>query len=111
MSNITHVTDETFQDEVINSDIPVLVDFWAIWCGPCKAVAPIIETISEEYSGKLKIVKVDVDENPATAAKFKIRAIPTMLFFNGSEEPVDHILGATSKALITETIDDVLDKI
>ena len=90
----TAVTDATFQDEVLNSDQPVLVDFWATWCGPCRAIAPVIEDLAKEYDGRAKVVKLDVDNNPQAAAQFQIRSIPTLLFFKDGR-PVDQMIGGS----------------
>jgi thioredoxin 1 len=79
----TQVSDTSFDEEVLNADVPVLVDFWAEWCGPCRAVAPLLEEISDEMQGKVKIVKLNVDENPSTTAKYGVRSIPTMILFKG----------------------------
>ena len=97
------VTDSSFDDEVLKSDIPVLVDFWAPWCGPCRAMGPVIDELSEEYQGQVKISKMNVDENPATPSKFGIRAIPTLILFNKGEV-AEQITGAVSKSSIKEMI-------
>ena len=103
----TAVTDATFDAEVKQSDIPVVVDFWAEWCGPCRQIGPALEEISEEMAGKVKIVKINVDENPEAAAKFNVRGIPTILAFkNGSIEATK--VGALSKSQLTEFMDALL---
>ncbi|NPB09871.1 MAG: thioredoxin [Thermodesulfobacteria bacterium] len=104
---VVHVTDQNFEKEVLQSDIPVLVDFWAAWCGPCRAIAPIIEELAEEYAGKLKVCKMNVDENPITPGKFGIRAIPTLIFFKNGQ-PVDMITGAVAKSTIENVIQRLL---
>jgi len=96
MSNLTQVTDATFQDIVLNSDKPVLVDFWAEWCGPCRAVGPILEQIASENGDKIQIVKLNVDENPETAAKYHITSIPAMKVYKGGEV-VKSVTGAKPK--------------
>jgi thioredoxin 1 len=102
--NITHTSDANFQDDVINSDTPVLVDYWAEWCGPCKAVAPVLAEIAEEYDGKIIIAKLNVDENNQTPPKYGIRGIPTMLLFkDGVVEATK--MGALSKAELSAFID------
>lgn len=101
---IVHVTDSSFETDVLQSDIPALVDFWAEWCGPCKMIAPILDEISAEYAGQIKVCKVDVDSNPETAAKFNVRGIPTLLVFkNGAVEATK--VGALSKSQLIEFVD------
>ena len=101
------VTDTSFADEVLGSDKPVLVDFWAIWCGPCKMVAPILEEIASEH-GEIKIAKIDIDANPNTAREYQIMSIPTMILFS-DKKPVKQIVGAKSKAALLEDLADYLD--
>lgn len=104
---IAYVTDDTFEGEVINSEGTVLVDYWADWCGPCKMIAPILDEIAEEYDGKLKVAKLNIDENPNTPPKYGIRGIPTlMLFKNGNVEATK--VGAVSKSQLTAFIDSNL---
>jgi thioredoxin 1 len=103
----TPVTDATFADEVLNSDKPVLVDFWAEWCGPCKMVGPVLEEISTEHGDKIKIVKLNVDENPATARNYQVMSIPTMSVFSGGQV-VKSIVGAKPKAAILRDLDGLL---
>ena len=86
MSNLLHSSEQTFENDVLKSELPVLVDFWAEWCGPCKVVGPIIEDLSKVYEGKMRFVKVDVDQNAELAAKYGIQGIPTLLFFKGGQE-------------------------
>jgi len=105
--NIVSVTDSTFQDEVLKSDVPVLVDYWAEWCGPCKMIAPVLEEIADEYEGKLKIAKLNIDENQQTPPRFNIRGIPTlMLFKNGDVDSTK--VGALSKSQLTAFLDSNL---
>ena len=102
--HIQHVTDDTFEAEVLQSQSPVLVDYWAEWCGPCKAIAPTLEEVAKEYSGKLKVAKVNVDENQEIPKKYGIRGIPTlMLFKNGNIEATK--VGALSKSQLTAFLD------
>ena len=105
MSNIIETDDSNFESEVLKSDIPVIVDFWAPWCGPCKAIAPILEQISDEQGDKIKIVKVNVDDNQKYAADFGIRSIPTLLIFNKGELK-NQIVGSIPKAEIEKFIVD-----
>lgn len=105
--NITHVTDATFETEVLNSDTPVLVDYWAEWCGPCKAIAPILDDVAKEYGGRLRVAKLNIDDNMATPGKYGIRGIPTlMLFKNGAVEATK--VGALSKSQLSAFIDSNL---
>jgi len=104
---IVHVTDATFDSEVLKADGPVLVDFWAEWCGPCKMIAPILDDVSKDYAGKLRVAKLNIDENPGTPPKYGIRGIPTlMLFKNGNVEATK--VGAVSKSQLTAFIDSNL---
>ena len=97
------VNDAGFDAEVLKSDLPVLVDFWAPWCGPCRAIAPVIDELTQEFEGKVAIMKMNVDENPATPSKFGIRAIPTLILFKDGEV-VDQSTGAVSKSSIKDMI-------
>jgi thioredoxin 1 len=97
------LTDDNFNAEVLNSDIPVLVDFWATWCGPCIAIAPTIEALSTEYEGRVKVGKVDVDENQGVAAQYGIRSIPTLMVFKNGEV-VDQIIGGVPKKVLVERL-------
>lgn len=101
------VTDATFDAEVKNSDIPVVVDFWAEWCGPCKMIAPVLDEIAEEYQGKLKVCKVDVDANPDIPPKFGIRGIPTLIVFKDGNAEATKV-GALSKSQLIDFIKDVV---
>jgi thioredoxin 1 len=97
------ITDANFAKEVEQSDVPVLVDFWAVWCGPCRMIAPIVEELAGEFQGKAKIGKLDVDNNPGVATKFGIRSIPTILIFKGGQL-ADQIVGAVPKGVIVEKL-------
>ncbi|HIG47527.1 MAG TPA: thioredoxin [candidate division Zixibacteria bacterium] len=107
MVHPTQITDDQFESEVIKSSTPVLVDFWAEWCGPCKAIAPTLEEIAGDYDGRLKVVKVDVDENRQSATQYGIRSIPSLLLFKDGAE-VDRIIGALPKKQLMEKIDSHL---
>ena len=100
----TQISDATFDSLVLKSELPVLLDFWAPWCGPCRAVGPIIDELAEEYEGRVIIAKINVDETPTTPTKFRIRAIPTMILFKGGEA-VEQVTGAVTKASIKEMLD------
>ena len=106
MSEI-QLTDDGFDKDVVQSLEPVLVDFWAPWCGPCRMLAPIIEELAKEYSGKIKVGKINTDEQPNSASRFKISAIPTLLFFKGGKV-VEQLVGVHSKAEIKKTLDSLL---
>jgi thioredoxin 1 len=107
MSNIIHLSDDTFQKEVIESSIPVLVDYWAEWCGPCKMIAPILDDLVSEYDGKLKIAKLNIDENPQTPSKFGIRGIPTLMIFKDGNPEATKV-GALSKSQLAAFIDSTI---
>ena len=105
--NIINVTDSTFEQEVLSSEIPVLLDYWAEWCGPCKMIAPILNDIADEYSGKIKVAKLNIDENPGIPAKFGVRGIPTLMIFkSGSVEATK--VGAMSKSQLSAFIDSTI---
>ena len=104
MSAYVTGTDDNFESEVLHSDQPVLVDFWATWCGPCRTIAPTIEEIASDYDGKAKVVKLDVDNNPQTAMKYGIRSIPSLLFFKDGK-PVDQMVGVVPKKVLAEKLD------
>ncbi len=105
--NIIQVTDDTFEEQILNSDLPSLVDFWAAWCGPCRAIAPVIDELADQYDGQIKVAKMNVDENPKTPGKYGIRAIPTLILFKGGDV-ANQITGAVSKSHIEEAIKKVV---
>ena len=107
MAKAIEVTDSTFEQEVLQSQQPVLVDFWAAWCGPCRAVAPIVEEIAGDYEGKLKVMKLDVDDNPRTASAYGVQSIPTLLVFKDGK-PAERIIGAVPKKVIVDKLQSVM---
>ena len=107
MAHPVNITDATFEEEVIKADTPVLVDFWADWCAPCKMIAPIVEDLAEEYDGKVKFAKLDVDSNPKSAMNYGVRGIPTLLIFNGGEA-VGQVVGAVPKSVLKERLEEAL---
>lgn len=107
MADIQQISDSSFDGDVLKADVPVLIDFWAPWCGPCRAIAPIVEELASEYEGKLKIVKMNVDDNPQTPAQYGVRGIPNLILFKGGEVK-QQIVGAVPKAHLVKAIDDVV---
>ena len=107
MADLLQVTDENFDDEIINSDMPAMVDFWAEWCGPCKMVGPVVEELAQEYTGKIKIAKMDVDKNRETPVRFGIRNIPTLILFKGGTV-AQTIVGAQTKSRLEDELKKLL---
>ena len=105
--HIQHVTDATFKAEVLDSELPVLVDYWAEWCGPCKMIAPILDEVAKEYAGKLKVAKLNIDDNPQTPGEYGVRGIPTLSLFKGGNVEATKV-GALSKSQLTAFIDSNL---
>ena len=108
---IVHVSDDSFEQDVLSSDKPVLVDYWAEWCGPCKSIAPVLEEIADEYQEKITVAKINVEDNPVTSAKFHVQGIPTLMLFKKKEGALEAtheatIVGARSKAQLTAFIDE-----
>ncbi len=106
MGAVQEVSDATFEAEVLKSSVPVLIDFWAPWCGPCKAIAPVLDELAKEYEGRVKIVKMNVDDNQATPSSFGVRSIPNLLLFKGGTV-AEQIVGAVPKAQLQKAIDQV----
>ena len=104
---VLEVSDATFDQEVLKSEQPVLVDFWAVWCGPCKAIAPVVDSLATTYAGKLKVAKVNVDENGATPSRYGIRGIPTLLFFKGGKV-ADQVVGYVPQNVIEEKVQKLI---
>ena len=107
MSDLLQVNDGNFEDEVLKSEIPTLVDFWAPWCGPCRMISPIVEELATEYEGKIKVTQMNVDDNPSTPTKYSIRGIPTVILFNGGQI-AEQIVGAVPKAKLANMINKVV---
>lgn len=107
MSSAVAVTDANFETEVLRGNVPVVVDFWAEWCGPCRLVDPVLDELAAEYGDRIKVTKLNVDENPTTSAKFGVRSIPTIMFFKGGQL-VDRVIGAASKADLKKRFDAAL---
>ena len=107
MSATAQVTDSSFKTDVLESEVHVLVDFWAPWCGPCRMVAPVIDEIAEQYAGQIKVVKLNTDENPNTASQYGIRSIPTLMIFKGGQR-VDMVVGAVPKTTLASTLEKYL---
>ncbi|MGO2235667.1 MULTISPECIES: thioredoxin TrxA [Marinomonas] len=105
--NTIQITDAQFAEEVLNSEIPVIVDFWAPWCGPCKMIAPVLEDVAAEYAGKVKVVKLNVDENQETAPKYNVRGIPTLLIVKGGEVVATKV-GAVSKSQLVDFVNSAI---
>ena len=107
MSATAQVTDSSFKTDVLESEVPVLVDFWAPWCGPCRMVAPVVDEIAEQYAGQIKVVKLNTDENPNSASQYGIRSIPTLMIFKGGQR-VDMVVGAVPKTTLASTLEKYL---
>jgi thioredoxin 1 len=108
MSNVLEFTEKNWEEQVVQSDIPVLVDFWAVWCGPCRALAPTIDQLAEQYSGKVKVGKLNTDDNPNIAVKYGINTIPQVLLFRGGDQPLDRQVGNAPIDRFTQMVDRAL---
>lgn len=107
MGNVLEISDQTFDQEVLKAETPVLIDFWAPWCGPCKAIAPVVEEVAGTYAGRLKVVKMNVDDNPQTPSRYGVRGIPNLILFKRGQV-ADQIVGAVPKAHLVKAIDTAL---
>jgi thioredoxin 1 len=107
VGHVAEITDATFDREVLQSPVPVLVDFWAPWCGPCRAIAPLVEEIAQQYAGKLKVAKINVDDNPEAATRYGVRGIPTLLLFQGGQVK-EQIVGAVPKKVLLDAVEAVV---
>ncbi len=107
MSDVTEVKEADFKETVLESNVPVLVDFWAPWCGPCRMVAPVVEEIAQQYEGKVKVVKLNTDENPQIASQYGIRSIPTLMIFKDGQK-TDTVVGAVPKTTLSNTLEKYL---
>ena len=107
MADVQQVTDESFDREVLKAELPVLIDFWAPWCGPCKAIGPVVDELAKEYAGKLKVVKMNVDDNPQTPSKYGVRGIPNLILFKGGQVK-DQIVGAVPKSQLIKAVTQVV---
>src|SRR6516162_6312324 len=107
MASVQAVADDSFEREVLKSPVPVLIDFWAPWCAPCRAIAPVVEELSREYAGKLKVVKMNVDDNPRTPQKYGVRGIPNLILFKGGQV-ADQIVGAVPKGQLVKAVEKVV---
>jgi thioredoxin 1 len=107
VADVQQVSDESFDREVLKAELPVLIDFWAPWCGPCKAIGPVVDELAKEYAGKLKVVKMNVDDNPQTPSKYGVRGIPNLILFKGGQVR-DQIVGAVPKAHLVKAVNQVV---